>query len=71
MEALSKKGTPAPAVNRNRGWHGAVSAPVHGYRVRFTPFGPVSVLADTGPAFYGRLSPRSSRARSTSNTKTT
>jgi hypothetical protein len=32
MADICKKGTPAPAGNRNRGWHGAVSAPVHGYR---------------------------------------
>ena len=29
-EALFKKGTPASAGNRHRGWHGAVNAPVHG-----------------------------------------
>ncbi len=27
---LLKKGTPASAANRHRGWHGAVNAPVHG-----------------------------------------
>jgi hypothetical protein len=34
MADISKKGTPAPADNRNRGWHGAVSAPMHGYQYR-------------------------------------
>ena len=29
-KALFKKGTPASARNRHRGWHGAVCAPVHG-----------------------------------------
>ena len=28
------KGNPGPCWRRNRGWHGAVTAPVHGYRVR-------------------------------------
>jgi len=31
---LFKKGTPASAENRHRGWHGAVCAPVHGCRRR-------------------------------------
>ena len=26
-----KKGTPASAANRHRGWHGAVNAPMHSY----------------------------------------
>ena len=29
-KCLYKKGTQAPAGHRHLGWHGAVSAPVHG-----------------------------------------
>ena len=39
-EALFKKGTPASAENRHRGWHGAVNAPVHGCRFRELFFDP-------------------------------
>ena len=39
---LYKKGTPVPAANRNRGWHGAVCAPVYGYlhRIQFYDLDP-------------------------------
>ena len=37
---LFKKGTPASARNRHRGWHGAVCAPVHGCRKWTTFFDP-------------------------------
>ena len=33
-------GNPGPCVNRNRGRHGAVSAPMHGYRSEFLPTAP-------------------------------
>jgi len=39
-KALFKKGTPASAANRHRGWHGAVCAPVHGCRKWTTFFDP-------------------------------
>ena len=35
-----KKGTPAPAGHRNRGRHGAVRVPVHGYQTRVTFYDP-------------------------------
>ena len=44
------KGNPGPCGNRNRGWHGAVCAPVHDYLLNQTFFGPVSAATDTGPA---------------------
>ena len=44
---LYKKGTPAPAANRNRGWHGAVRAPVHGYHRR-------TIFYDPDPPLMGR-----------------
>ena len=39
-ESLFKKGTPASAANRHRGWHGAMSAPVHGCQLRVTLYDP-------------------------------
>ena len=44
---LYKKGAPAPAANRNRGWHGAVRAPVHGYHRR-------TIFYDPDPPHMGR-----------------
>ena len=46
------KGNPGPCGNRNRGWHGAVCAPVHDYLLNQTFFGPVSAATDTGPALF-------------------
>lgn len=49
-----KKGTPASAANRHRGWHSAMSAPVHGclagilFRPRPTANGPGSLLSGVG-----------------------
>ena len=50
-ESLFKKGTPASAANRHRGWHGAVNAPMHSclagipFRPRPTANGPGSLLS--------------------------
>ena len=46
------QGNPGPCGNRNRGWHGAVCAHVHGYLLNQTFFGPVSVATGTGPALF-------------------
>ena len=47
------KGNPGPCGNRNRGWHGAVCAPVHGYRISKRFSAPYQLLLIRGQPYLG------------------